>query len=387
MVDCIRLTQDLITRPSVTPDDAGCLDLISEYLIPMGFTCYRLPFGDVDNMYARLGAESPNFCFAGHTDVVPVVFEELWKSPPFAADIHDGFIYGRGAVDMKGAIAAFVAAVSMHPLPIKGSISFLLTSDEEGKALNGTRQVVKWLQEQGETIDACIVGEPTSTTHIVDTVKVGRRGSLSVLLTVTGKAGHVAYPHLAANPIPVLLEYLQVVSTIILDEGMEHFQPSHLEVTTIDVDNLATNVIPRQAHARFNIRFNPLHTTDSLMELLKEQAAAIMEKHEGFECSWEWEVSGEAFLTNNIRLQNIIKEAIVKVRGVVPEFSTSGGTSDARFIKDLCPVVELGLTNETAHQLDERVSITHLKTLTKIYSQILHSFFETPPCPLCHSSL
>jgi succinyl-diaminopimelate desuccinylase len=207
------------------------------------------------------------------------------------------------------------------------------------------------------------------------------------LLTVTGKAGHVAYPHLAANPIPILLEYLQVVSTIILDEGMEYFQPSHLEVTTIDVDNLATNVIPRQAHARFNIRFNPLHTADSLMELLKEQAAAVMAKHEGFECSWEWEVSGEAFITNNIRLQNIIKEAIVKVRGVVPEFSTSGGTSDARFIKDLCPVVELGLTNETAHQLDERVAITHLKTLTKIYSQILHSFFETPPCPLCHSSL
>jgi succinyl-diaminopimelate desuccinylase len=373
-LDPIALTQALLQLPSVTPSDAGCLDLIEKDLSVMGFTCHRLPFGDVDNLYARFGTAEPNFCFAGHTDVVPIGDGARWTMNPFGGEIKDGYVWGRGAVDMKGSIACFIAAVSeiLKDGSYKGSISLLLTSDEEGPAVNGTAKAIEWLKQKGEKITYCLVGEPTNPTELGQMIKVGRRGSITGHVTVTGKVGHVAYPHFAANPIPPLMDYLQTLLSVPLDKGVQDFQPSNIEVTTFDVANPTTNVIPGKASATFNIRFNPIHTGTSLVTYLNEKLESVKSRH-NTKLAWslETQISGEAFLTNHKALRELVGNAVTEVTGKTPEFSTSGGTSDARFLKDICPVVEFGLINKEAHQVDEKVLVEDLYTLTKIYKQIL----------------
>ncbi len=365
-----ELAQKLISFPSVTPHQAGCLDFIQSYLTNLGFACWRLPFEEVDNLYARWGQELPNFCFAGHVDVVPVQNPSIWEDNPFLEQLADnGHVYGRGAVDMKGAIAAFMMAVTeLLKEPLTGSISFLLTSDEEGIALNGTRKVVEWLQEKGETISLCLIGEPTSVNRIGDMIKIGRRGSLNIQVIVEGQAGHVAYPENFINPNTILLEYLSALKREPLDEGTEFFQPSNLEITSIDVGNLTTNVVPATAEARLNIRFNNLHTGESLIQHLKEVASRISVR-----IQLEARISGEPFYCSEQSVASKIAQAIEAVTGQPPALSTSGGTSDARFIKDIAPVVEVGLLNQTAHQDDEHVSIEDLQTLQAIYAKILDS--------------
>ncbi|MBY0281538.1 MAG: succinyl-diaminopimelate desuccinylase [Alphaproteobacteria bacterium] len=371
-LDPINLTQRLIQYPSITPVDAGCLDLATEHLQGMGFTCHRLPFGDVDNLYARLGTAEPNFCFAGHTDVVPVGDLSKWSVDPFGGIIKDGYLYGRGAVDMKGAIACFIAAVSeiLSKRLFKGSISLLLTSDEEGPAHDGTLKVIEWLKSKGEKISACLVGEPTNPKELGQMIKVGRRGSLNAKITVTGRSGHVAYPHFAVNPIPPLLDYLQSVLEKPLDNGMEDFDPSNLEITSVDVGNSTTNVIPDAATAQLNVRFNSIYTGQSLTAYLENVLEKVKSKHK---TRWilDTKISGEAFLTQHPVLRQLVGSAVSEIIGKMPEFSTSGGTSDARFLKDICPVVEFGLINAEAHQTDEKVRVDDLLILTKVYERIL----------------
>tara|TARA_R110002073_G_scaffold153328_5_gene308324 strand:+ start:660 stop:1805 length:1146 start_codon:yes stop_codon:yes gene_type:complete len=378
-IDPVKFTQDLIRCPSVTPLDAGALDVLQSALEGLGFVCTRLPFSeegadDVDNLYARFGDAAPNFCFAGHTDVVPVGSKDGWQSDPFAGEITDGILYGRGASDMKGAIAAFVAAVSDFlegHREIKGSISFLITGDEEGPAVNGTIKMLKWLEENGEKLDYCLVGEPTNPGKIGDMAKIGRRGSLNTTLTVVGTQGHVAYPHLADNPIPRLVKMLDILQSHTLDEGTEHFQPSNLEVVTIDVGNTASNVIPAEAVAKFNIRFNNLQTDQGLQDWIRGVCDSV-----GGTYRLEMKASGDAFLTPPGRLSILISDAVRKVTGETVELSTTGGTSDARFIKNHCPVSEFGLVNKTMHKVDECVSLHDLELLTKIYREILGDFFK-----------
>lgn len=371
-IDPVLLTQHLIQKPSITPNDAGCLDIIAEHLKAMGFTCHRLPFGKVDNLYARLGVSGANFCFAGHTDVVPPGDLAKWSVHPFSGDIKQDYLYGRGAVDMKGAIACFIAAVSetISKGPFKDSVSLLLTGDEEGDARDGTVKVIEWLQSKGEKISACLVGEPTNPNGLGQVIKVGRRGSLNLKIRTTGRSGHVAYPSFANNPIPPLLDYLQNLLSQPLDNGMKDFDPSHLEITSIDVGNATSNVIPDSAEARLNIRFNPVHTSKSLKDYLNTALEKIRTRYQ-VEWFFDAQVSGEAFLTNNPALRNLISNSVYEITGKTPEFSTSGGTSDARFLKNICPVVEFGLMNNEAHQIDEKVSIKDLQTLTKIYTKIL----------------
>lgn len=372
LLDPVALTQNLIQRPSVTPNDEGCLDLVTEHLQEMGFNCHRLPFGDVDNLYARLGTTEPNFCFAGHTDVVPIGDLSRWSVDPFGGIIKDGYVYGRGAVDMKGAIACFVAAVSefLAKGSFKGSISLLLTSDEEGPARDGTIKVIEWLKSKGEKISACLVGEPTNPKELGQMVKVGRRGSLNAKITAVGRSGHVAYPHFAVNPIPALLDYLQHLLEKPLDEGMQDFDPSHLEITSVDVGNPTTNVIPDTAVAQLNVRFNSIYTGQSLTAYLETILEKVKSKHKS---QWllDTKISGEAFLTHHPILRKLVGDAVHEITGKIPEFSTSGGTSDARFLKDICSVVEFGLINAEAHQIDEKVRVEDLKMLTKVYIKIL----------------
>jgi succinyl-diaminopimelate desuccinylase len=371
MVDGIELAQKLIRCPSVTPHQAGCLDVLTEVLTALGFRCQRLPFGDVDNLYARRGDVLPNFCFAGHIDVVPIFQENLWSYPPFAATIADDTLYGRGAVDMKGAIAAFVAAVAgfLQKQECPGSISLLLTSDEEGPATHGTVQVLKALQDQGETLTVCLVGEPTCTTFVGDTLKVGRRGSLNVDILAQGTSGHVAYPHLARNAIPILLEFLERLTAAPLDTGCPHFDPSNLEVISLDVGNATYNVIPAQATARINIRFNPLYTSVTLMEWLQAQIDTLP-------IQLTLVSAAESFHGgSDPQLIECLQSAVEDITGNRPILSTSGGTSDARFIKDFCPVIEFGLLNTTAHQVDERVTLQDLQMLQRIYQHALANFF------------
>lgn len=363
-----ELAQKLISFPSVTPNHAGSLDFIESYLARLGFECWRLPFEDVDNLYARWGQGWPNLCFAGHVDVVPVLNPGAWQYPPFQDCLNgDGIVYGRGAVDMKGAIAAFMVAVSqMVKQPLTGSLSFLLTSDEEGLAANGTRKVVEWLKEKEETISLCLVGEPTSVNAVGDMIKIGRRGSLNAHITVAGKAGHVAYPENFVNPTTILLEYLNELKRSELDQGTEFFQPSNLEVTSIDVGNPTTNVVPGKAEAKLNIRFNSLHTGESLTQYLRAVAARISSH-----IKVDARVSGEAFYCPDQEIAHRIAHSVQEITGKTPVLSTSGGTSDARFIKDIAPVVELGLLNRTAHQDNEHVSFADLQVLESIYTAIL----------------
>ena len=373
MLDAVALTQDLIRRPSVTPADAGAMDIVQQTLEGLGFVCRRMKFGEIENLYARRGTARPNLCFAGHTDVVPVGDDAAWTAGPFEAEIKDGVLYGRGAVDMKSAIAAFVAAVSNTP-DHPGSISFLITGDEEGVAEDGTVKVVEALAAEGEIIDHCVVGEPTSANVLGDMVKIGRRGSINAWIAVDGKQGHVAYPHRAANPIPVMVDILSRLQSRVLDEGYAGFQPSNLEVTTVDVGNTATNVIPASAKARVNIRFNPAHKGKDLAAWIE---AECREAAEGFSGRVEvlCKISGEAFLTEPGAFTDVITAAVGDAIGRVPELSTTGGTSDARFIRALCPVVEFGLVGSTMHQVDERVPVEEIRQLAGAYQALIHRYF------------
>jgi len=372
-IDPVDLAQALIRHPSVTPADAGAMDTLQRQLEALGFACRRMKFGEIENLYARRGTARPNLCFAGHTDVVPVGDDAAWTAGPFEAEIKDGVLYGRGAVDMKSAIAAFVAAVSNVP-DHPGSISFLITGDEEGVAEDGTVKVVEALAAEGEIIDHCIVGEPTSANVLGDMVKIGRRGSINAWIAVDGKQGHVAYPHRAANPIPVMVDILSRLQSRVLDEGYAGFQPSNLEVTTVDVGNTATNVIPASAKARVNIRFNPAHKGKDLAAWIEGECR---EAAEGFSGRVEvlCKISGEAFLTEPGAFTDVIVAAVGDAVGRVPELSTTGGTSDARFIRALCPVVEFGLVGSTMHQVDERVPVEEVRQLAGAYQALINRYF------------
>ncbi len=372
-IDAVELAQALIRRPSVTPADEGAMDTLQRQLEALGFNCRRMKFGEIENLYARRGTARPNLCFAGHTDVVPVGDDAAWTAGPFEAEIKDGVLYGRGAVDMKSAIAAFVAAVSKIP-EHAGSISFLITGDEEGVAEDGTVKVVEALAAEGEIIDHCIVGEPTSAGVLGDMVKIGRRGSINAWITVEGRQGHVAYPHRAANPIPVLVDILSRLQARVLDDGYTGFQPSNLEVTTIDVGNTATNVIPASAKARVNIRFNPGHKGAELAAWFEE---VCRDAGEGFDGKVEVlsKISGEAFLTLPGDFTDVIVAAVGDATGRVPELSTTGGTSDARFIRALCPVVEFGLVGSTMHQVDERAPVEEIRQLAGAYEALINRYF------------
>ncbi|MDJ0951336.1 MAG: succinyl-diaminopimelate desuccinylase [Alphaproteobacteria bacterium] len=385
-IDTIDLTRALIRCPSVTPQDAGALDVLQAALERLGFACHRLAFGGadgtdrVDNLYARLGMAAPNFCFAGHTDVVPIGHRDDWAADPFSAEIRDGHVYGRGAADMKGAIAAFVAAVggflAARNGTFDGSISLLITGDEEGPAVNGTAKVLDWLHQRGETIDMCLVGEPTNPHRMGEMIKVGRRGSLNGLLTVEGTKGHVAYPEKADNPVPRLIALVSALTAAELDDGSAYFQPSNLEITSIDVGNTASNVIPPRAWARFNIRFNDRHSGASLDRWLRE---TLDKAADGAAYKLEIEVSGESFYTPPGALSEAVAAAAEDVLGRRPAFGTSGGTSDARFIRKFCPVAEFGLVGETMHKVDERIAIADLEALTRVYRGVLGRLFpETP---------
>ena len=382
-IDPAALAAELIRRPSVTPRDEGALGIVAGYLEALGFSCHRLSFGGEDgsdeivNLYARLGQGRPNLCFAGHTDVVPPGAREAWSFDPFSASLRDGALWGRGAVDMKGAIAAFVAAVQRwlaeRGAGFAGSISLLITGDEEAAGINGTRKVLEWLAARGEALDACLVGEPTSAAVLGDMIKIGRRGSLTGRLTVHGVQGHTAYPHLADNAAHRLVAMLHALTTAELDQGSAHFQPSTLQVSTIDIGNPAANVIPAGARAVFNIRFSDCWTGESLKHWLADRLDAV-----GGRYALEVTVSGESFLAPPGMVSAPLAEAIRRVTGRTPEFSTTGGTSDARFIHTYCPVAEFGLVGQTMHKADERVDLADLAALTEIYRTFLDLFFGNP---------
>ena len=377
VIDPVELTRDLIRRPSVTPADEGAMDVLERALTGLGFHCRRMRFENIENLYARRGTASPNLCFAGHTDVVPTGSTEAWSSGPFEAEVKDGVLYGRGAVDMKGGIAAWVAAVSrvLAEGEVPGSLSFLITGDEEGPALHGTKRVVQTLMAEGEVIDACVVGEPSSQHALGDMIKIGRRGSLNTWISVHGKQGHVAYPDRAANPVPVLARLVARLADHRLDEGYEAFQPSNLELTTLDVGNAATNLIPAEARGRLNIRFNPNHTGESLMAWLNAEAGKA-QAESGLRIELEHLHSGDAFLTQTGPFVTGVQDAVEAATGRRPEASTTGGTSDARFIRAMCPVLELGLVGQTMHQIDERAPVAEIEALAEVYAAVIRTFFE-----------
>jgi succinyl-diaminopimelate desuccinylase len=377
-IDPVALTQELIRRPSVTPHDAGAMDVVQQSLERLGFACRRMRFGEIENLYARYGTARPNLCFAGHTDVVPVGEAAAWSRAAFAAEIVDEVLIGRGAVDMKSAVAAYIAAAAkaIAAGQVTGSLSFLITGDEEGVATHGTKLVVEALQEEGEAIDHCVVGEPTSAESFGDMVKIGRRGSINAEIVVEGVQGHVAYPHRAANPVPVLIRLLARLQDKVLDEGYTGFQPSNLEVTTVDVGNTATNVIPKTARARLNIRFNPTHSGAALAAWIKAEAQAAAEGFQGT-ITVTPSISGEAFLTEEGDFTRLVAAAVEDVAGRPPELSTTGGTSDARFIRALCPVVELGLVGKTMHAVDERAPVAEIRQLQAVYERLIARYFAT----------
>ena len=367
----------------MTPADEGAMDTLQRVLTGLGFICRRMAFegpggqgrdARIENLYARRGTASPNLCFAGHTDVVPTGEVAAWSFGPFEADVRDGILFGRGAVDMKGGIAAWVAAVSqvLAEGEVAGSLSFLITGDEEGPALHGTKRVVETLMAEGEVIDACVVGEPSSQMQLGDTIKIGRRGSLNTWITVHGKQGHVAYPDRAANPAPVLVRLMAALDAHVLDEGYEAFQPSNLEITTLDIGNTATNVIPAEARARLNIRFNPAQTGDGMIDWLNREAGRV-QAETGLRIELDHMCSGEAFLTPVGPFVTAVQDAVEATTGVRPEASTTGGTSDARFIRAICPVLEFGLVGQTMHQIDERVPVAELVALTAAYHRIIET--------------
>jgi succinyl-diaminopimelate desuccinylase len=382
MLDPLSLAQALIRCPSVTPNDAGALAVLERALGPLGFACHRLVFEDgaprTENLYAQIGTGAPLFCFAGHTDVVPPGDAKLWRHDPFGAAVENGVLYGRGATDMKGAVAAFAAATARYlGKGGKGSIALLITGDEEGDATNGTVKVLEWLKQKGVKLDHCIVGEPSSLVTVGDTLKVGRRGSLNMAVKVAGSQGHVAYPAKALNPIPALAGLVNRLASLKLDEGSDLFDPSTLAFTSVDVGNPATNVIPAEARGAFNVRFNDRLTPETLLKLLNEVAATVVQE---FGCAivMEPSLSGVAFSLQPGAFTDLVAKAVASVTGKAPEFSTSGGTSDARFIKALCPVAELGLVNATMHQTDECVPVADLEALTAVYTALLDTYFAQP---------
>jgi len=383
VADPVQLAQALIRCNSVTPAEGGALTLLESLLKPAGFACHRLRMQeagtpDVENLYARLGSDGPHLCFAGHTDVVNAGDEAAWSHPPFAGVIADGRLYGRGAVDMKGGIACFLAAAIAHLRENgglrRGSLSVLITGDEESVAINGTRKLLDWLKQRQEKIDACLVGEPTSADALGDEVKIGRRGYLNASIVVHGKQGHSAYGEKAENPIPKLARIIDRLAAAVLDNGTEHFQRTSLEPTIISVPNTATNVIPGTARANFNIRYNDLHTRQSLQAWIQEQCRAAAGEV-GAKISLSFEGNGDVFLTKPGPFVDMMATAVQAITGHKPALTTNGGTSDARFIKDLCPVVEFGLRNGTAHQIDEHVPIADLQALTAIYRRFIALFF------------
>jgi succinyl-diaminopimelate desuccinylase len=387
MIDALSIARDLVRCRSVTPADAGALGVLENILKAAGFETHRVTFGepgtaDVDNLYARIGKEAPHITFAGHTDVVPPGDEAAWTHGAFSGEVKDGFLYGRGAVDMKGGIACSVAAVLQYldnhggkpREDRKGSISFLITGDEEDVSVNGTIKLLQWVAARGEKFDHCVLGEPSSQQVLGDCIKVGRRGSQSGTLYVDGVQGHVAYPHRAANPVPDISRLIVAISDEPLDHGSAQFQASNLEFTSVDVGNSAFNVIPGQARAKFNIRFNDHHTQATLRELVE----ARLQKAAGnrIKARIVWEPSNSnVFVTKPGPFTDLAVAAIEEVTGRKPELSTSGGTSDARFIASYCPVIEFGLVGQTMHQIDERAAVSDLEKLTRIYRGILDRYF------------
>jgi len=368
--DPLPLAQGLIRCNSVTPADGGAMDVLQNALAGLGFACTRLKYGEIENLWARIGDAGPHLCFAGHTDVVPVGAAN-WAAPPFSGEVRNDVLYGRGACDMKGAIAAFVAACARHLEKGKpaGSISFLITGDEEGPAVDGTVKVLQWMKEHGQVPDFCIVGEPTNPVKLGDMIKIGRRGSLNVKVTVYGTQGHVAYPHRADNPLHRLVRALDALTSAPIDAGSDWFEPTTLQLTSIDVGNTATNVIPASATAAFNMRFNERHSGASLIAWIRATFAQYCDRFD-----LEPSISGESFLTQPGEHVDKLRRAIAAHTGMDPKLDTGGGTSDARFIANYCPVAEFGLVGATMHQVDERVPVGELRQLADIYEAVLADF-------------
>ncbi|WP_425503959.1 succinyl-diaminopimelate desuccinylase [Sedimentitalea arenosa] len=378
-VDAVDLTARLIRCPSVTPEEGGALTLLAEELSAAGFECVRADRGGVSNLFARWGQKghARSFGFNGHTDVVPVGDEAAWTMPPFAAEQRDGFLYGRGATDMKSGVAAFATAAMdfVRDTPPDGAIILAITGDEEGDALDGTRALLDHMEREGEFMSVCLVGEPTCPDRMGEMIKIGRRGSLNAWFTVTGEQGHSAYPHRANNPLPAMARLMDRLASHELDTGTEHFDASTLAVVTIDTGNPATNVIPAQSRATVNIRFNDSHSGASVTDWLRAEADAVAETF-GVQIAMRVKVSGESFLTPPGPLSSLVAGAVEAETGMRPILSTTGGTSDARFVKDHCPVVEFGLVGKTMHQVDERVEIAQIEQLKQVYLRVLQDYFD-----------
>ncbi|MFZ5732630.1 MAG: succinyl-diaminopimelate desuccinylase [Pseudomonadota bacterium] len=387
MTDALTITRDLIRCPSVTPADAGALGVLEALLKAAGFDVHRVTFSepgtaDIDNLYARIGTSAPHICFAGHTDVVPAGDEAAWTHGPFSGDVKDGFLYGRGAVDMKGGIGAAVAATLAYLAANggkpradgKGSISFLITGDEEDIAVNGTIKLLKWAADRGEKFDHCVLGEPSNVDTMGDCIKIGRRGSLNGTLIVDGVQGHAAYPHRAMNPIPHMAQMITALLADPLDRGNAHFQASNLEFTSVDVGNRASNVIPAQVKAKFNIRYNDIHTEDSLKELVEGRMTKAMGNHIKAHIAWE-PSNAKSFITKPGPFIDTVVAAVKEITGRTPDLNTGGGTSDARFITNYCEVVEFGLVGRSMHAVDERTPIADLEQLAAIYRGVLDRYF------------
>ncbi|MGJ8587313.1 MAG: succinyl-diaminopimelate desuccinylase [Yoonia sp.] len=376
--DPVALTAALVRCPSVTPAEGGALVLLEDVLTKGGFTCTRVDRGGISNLYARWGRQGANrtFGFNGHTDVVPLGDEAAWTMPPFGAEIKDGFLYGRGATDMKSGVAAFAAAAIdfVRDTPPDGAVVLAITGDEEADALDGTTALLDWMKANNEAMSVCLVGEPTCPSVMGEAMKIGRRGSMTAFFTITGEQGHAAYPHRAKNPMPAMARLMDVLSSRVLDEGTEHFDPSSLQVLTIDTGNPATNVIPAQTKATVNIRFNDTHTGAALTSWMQGEADKVAAAF-GVKVDMRVKISGESFVTPPGDLSDLIGKAVEAETGRKPELSTSGGTSDARFVKDHCPVVEFGLVGKTMHQVDERVEVAQIGQLKAIYTRILTDYF------------
>ena len=377
-IDAADLTARLVQCASITPEEGGAIRLLEQLLSEAGFETHRADRGEVANLVARWGQRGHplTFGFNGHTDVVPVGDPADWSADPFGAEIRDGWMYGRGTTDMKSGVAAFVAAAidRVREAPPEGAILITVTGDEEGDAIDGTTAILDWMAANGEAMTACLVGEPTCPETLGDTIKIGRRGSMTAFFTATGVQGHAAYPHRANNPVPVLARLIDRLASASLDEGTEHFDPSTLAVTTFDTGNPATNVIPASCRATVNIRFNDTHTSALLTEWMRGEAARLANET-GVAIDMKTKVSGESFLTQPGPLSDLVAAAVKAETGIMPELSTSGGTSDARFIRSHCPVVEFGLVGQTMHQVDERVEVAQVHALKKIYRRILDDWF------------
>jgi succinyl-diaminopimelate desuccinylase len=382
--DPVAIARDLLRCRSVTPEDGGALAYLQDVLARAGFDVHRMTFAEpgtapIENLYARIGAETPNLVFAGHTDVVPAGDTKAWSHPPFAGDVAENVLYGRGAVDMKGGIACFIAAALDYLAdhggkPRRGSISLLITGDEESVAVNGTIKLLQWAAERGEKFDHCVLGEPSNVSVLGDTIKAGRRGSLNGTLVVHGHQGHVAYPDRADNPIRGLVTLIAALHAP-LDKGSAHFDPSNLEFTSVDVGNPTVNLIPGEARARFNIRYNDLHSQAALKTLIEHRAHAAAEGRIHY--AFEWQPSNaDVFVTKPGPFTELAAAAIAEVTGIKPKLSTTGGTSDARFIKDYCPVLEFGLVGQSMHAVDERAPVADLLALTAVYRRIIEKYFE-----------